>query len=335
MAKDLRSKRKKNNGALMGALGIAMTAGSQWYDKTQQEEAKALREAELLKLKKGELDLGYKKLDASDKLGKERNRISEISANASAQQAANQQKSIENIQSRAESADKKSSIGTFLTKDFESWKSNYVGDDDDAKLRAKAWGTVLENGLESYTDEQLVDISAKISEQFGVGTSGKAILSPTEITQGLGQLRTYAKLRGLSIEDVSDDDINSLLSSSFTMGAEPVEDDFGAGGGGGGGTPTPEVDDGVFGMGLSEATQGIGSSIGESLRGYPDRSAEAPSANPAVADAGFDRGITQSPSEPSVMGEWWLQLDPEAVAAFPDSALPEEAIKWLQEQGLR
>ena len=227
MAKDARQRRENKGGnyALMGALGTAMTAGSAWYDKEQVEKAKQLREAEMLKLKQGELDLGYKRMEASNKLGEERNRIAAENAATSAANAETSRQQIEDIQSRHESTQKQASVGTFLTTDFEKWKTNFVGDDDDAKLRAKAWGSVLENGLESYTDEDLEVIATRISEQFGTGSSGKELLSFSEIKDGIEQLRTRAKMRGLTTEDVTDGDIRSLLASSFTMGAEPLPDD--------------------------------------------------------------------------------------------------------------
>jgi len=326
MAKDARQRRESGNKyALMGAIGTAMTAGSAWYDKEQVRKAQELKDQQLLELKRGELSLGREKLDASNKLGQERNRIAEMQAQAQAD-------SVANIQSRHESTQKKASVGTFLTTDFEKWKTNYVGDDDDAKMRSKAWGAVLSNGLEAYTDEQLEEISAKINEQFGVGSTGKPLLSVTEIKDGVAQLRTYAKLRGLDVNDVTDDDIRSLLSSSFTMGAEEVVPEAGAPGAGIPGEQEAGPD-GVFGMGLSDATTGAAGGIMDTLRGFPAPPPEPPPQE--VTDLGFDRGITQVQSQGGAMGEWWLQLDPQDVAAMPDDALPPEAIAWLQEQGLR
>lgn len=214
-AKDARQRRYVGNKyALMGAVGTAMTAGSAWYDKEQVRKAQELKDQQLLALKQGELDLGYKKLETSERLADERNAIDKQRADVQAQQ-------IEDIQSRYESTGKRASIGTFLTNDFETWKKNYVGDDADSKMRAKAWSAVLTNGLETYSDEQLQDISAKIAEQFGTGASGKPLLSLEDIKSGVEQLRTRAKMRGLTIDDVTNDDIRSLLSSSFTMEAEP------------------------------------------------------------------------------------------------------------------
>ena len=330
MAKDARQRRDNNDKyALMGAIGTGLTAGSAWYDKEQVRKAQELKDQQLLALKKDELNLGREKLDASNKLGQERNRIAAENAATSAQQ-------IADIQSRHEDTNKQQQVGTFLTKDFEKWKENYVGDDDDAKMRVKAWGSVLSNGLESYTDEQLADISAKIGEQFGVGSNGKPLLSPTEITDGLAQLRTYAKLRGLSIEDVSDADINSLLSSTFTMGTDEPEVGIG---GPGGGTGDPGLmdtgEDLPFGLGASKAMGSAAASIGDTLRGYSKPGAAGPPPNPEVAELGFDRGITQVAGEQPVMGEWWLDLDPNVVAEMPDEALPPEAIEWLKGQGLR
>lgn len=323
-----RRRRRETGGALMGALGTAMTAGAEWYDKEQIRKAQELKDQQLLALKAGELKLGRDRMDESARLGDERNRISGLNAQ-------NQADQIKGYQDRFESTAKKQAVGTFLGTDLPNWQKNYIGDDEDAKLRSKAWASVLSNDLSSYDDEQLAGIAAKIEEQFGTGASGKPLLTLDQISEGIGQLRTYADMRGLDVNDVSDDDIRSLLSSSFTLESEAAPGEAGdALSLMGGGDEASAGEDQPFGLGLSESLSGIGDSVmgvGDSLRGYS--SGELP-----ASEQPGDRGIRMTPEPPSgAMGQWWLNLDPQEVAAMPDSALAmyPEAIKWLKEQGLR
>jgi len=250
MAKDNRSRRESDDGALMGALGVAMTAGASWYDKEQVRKAQELKDQQLLALKSGELQLGRDRMEASKELGEERNRMAEMGHTNNAKQ-------ISDIQSRYETTEKKQAVGTFLGTDLPNWQKNYIGDDEDSKLRAKAWASVLSNDLSTYTDDQLADISAKINEQFGMGSSGKPLLSLAQISDGIGQLRTYADMRGLDVNDVSDDDIRSLLSSSFTLEQEAVPGEEDPLMGGAGGAPPPDEEGQAFPyQGASEALFG-------------------------------------------------------------------------------
>jgi len=308
-----RATRRGKSYAGLAAGGAALMGGYQFITDEEKRKAQEQRMASLERLKNAELSLQSRRLDEA---------------------------ATTRDQNRADAA-----MNKFLSEDLPGWQAKYIGTDEDAKLRESAWDAVFSDGYNLTSEDVDFDaIAARVEGQFGVGKSGKPLLSASDIEEGMKALRTRAKLRGISEDRLTPDDLRSLITTGFKVGEEAATpavgddafEDIGVEDSAVVDALMGEVtgDDKPFGLGLSQKL----SSLGEALNitkapDYYRNGGSGNQPNPEVIARGFDRGIMQTPNM-TAPADWTANYDLDTLSRLPRETLPPQAVARLEAAGL-